>query len=137
VAINDFTTISGGRNNTVTSHDSTIGGGYSNILISGSTGSTINGGLCNTILSGATKSTIGGGTNNTSSGSYSAILGGSGNTVSHNYSFIVGNGIVTSCPNTTYMNCLSIMDLQDGSAGLLSGSVYYCSTDSNRLYFVP
>jgi len=29
------------------------------------------------------------------------------------------------------------MDLQDGSAGLPSGAIYYCSTDSNRIYYVP
>jgi hypothetical protein len=29
------------------------------------------------------------------------------------------------------------MNLQDGSVGLPSKALYYCSTDSNRVYFVP
>ena len=68
---------------------------------------------------------------------YSGILGGCGNTISHNCSFIIGNSITTNRTDTTFVNKLSIVNLQDGSAGLPSGSIYYCSTDSNRLYYVP
>jgi len=50
---------------------------------------------------------------------------------------VIGNGISTDRDNTTFVNCLSIMNLQDGLSGLPSGSVYYCSADSNRLYYVP
>ena len=115
-------TVGGGRQNTSSGCYSTIGGGYSNTILTGGTNSTIGGGYSNTILTGTTNSYIGGGTSNT---------------VSHNCSFILGNGIATTTTGTTFVNQLNIVDLQDGSAGLLAGSVYYCSTDGNRLYFVP
>jgi len=66
----DYTTISGGRNNTVSQYDSAIGGGNGNI-VSGAV-SVIGGGLSN-VASGDTSS-ISGGSSNTSSGegSYSS-----------------------------------------------------------------
>jgi len=119
---NYSSTVGGGKINTSSGCYSTIGGGYSNTILTGGTNSTIGGGNSNTILTGTTNSYIGGGTSNT---------------VSHNCSFILGNGIATTTTGTTFVNQLNIVDLQDGSAGLLAGSVYYCSTDGNRLYFVP
>jgi hypothetical protein len=57
--------------------------------------------------------------------------------VSHDCSFIIGYGLASSCPNTTYMNCLNLVDIPTESAlPLPVGSVYKCSTESNRLYVV-
>jgi hypothetical protein len=139
--------LGGGSFNTISSYHNTIGGGCLNTTCGNL--NTISGGYCNATNDNA--SFIGGGTNNSALGVYATvsggycntvttsggIVGGSCNVVTHDNTFIVGNGITSSCPNTTYVNCLSIVNLQDGSIGLPSGSVYYCSTDSNRIYYVP
>ena len=133
--IGSHSAILGGIENTAIGAYSSIVGGDGNIVSQNCNYSFIGGGRNNT-LSGIT-STIVGGCGNTTLEGLSGILGGAGNIVSHQCSFIVGNNISTSCPNTTYVNCLSIVNLPSSSAGLPSGSVYYCATDSNRMYFVP
>jgi hypothetical protein len=97
--------------------------------------SIISGGYNNTV-SGC-YSIINGGYDNTVDTDNSAILGGFGNIVSHDCSFIVGQSITTSCPNTTYVNCLSIVNLPSSSAGLPSGSIWYDGIDSCTIKYVP
>jgi hypothetical protein len=54
----------------------------------------------------------------------SGILGGSGNTINNDYSFVIGQGITTACPNTTYVNCLSVVSIETNPVGCPSGTVY-------------
>jgi hypothetical protein len=84
IATGDYSTISGGRNNTATSNNSTIGGGANNVANNSSSGNegnqTIAGGIYNT--ASADHTTIGGGLYNTSSHDAATVSGGSNNTAS-------------------------------------------------------
>jgi len=43
----------------------------------------------------------------------------------------------SSCPNTTYMNCLNLIDIPtEAGLPLPIGTLYRCTTESNRLYIV-
>ncbi len=128
-----FTTIGGGGGNTALDVYTTISGGYRNIASCGY--GFIGGGHDN--VSFGDYASIGGGSGNTVNNQHGGILGGSGNTVNHDASFIVGQGITTCCPNTTYVNCLSIVNLPDETViGLQPGSLYYDSTTC-VVYYVP
>ena len=127
-------TVAGGCQNTASGLYATVGGGYLNVA--SGTSSTVGGGQNNSANSNWT--TIGGGNSNTVSGDYSGIFGGANNSITgYSKTFIVGSDITADRTCTTFVNNLSITNLQDGSGGLPSGAVYYCSGDSNRLYFVP
>ena len=112
-----YSTVSGGRTNTSGGDVSTVGGGNNNTATGSN--STISGGYCNTSINGC-----------------SAILGGQSNTAQHDCSFIVGSGIFSTAANTTHMNCLNLKNIpvDPAPATLPLGTVYRCSTDSNRLY---
>lgn len=86
-----FSTIGGGRNNTVDGEGGTIGGGLSNSIATGANYSTIGGGDANTGAS--SYSVIAGGRSNLNAGTYATIGGGFGNKVElggFSYSSILG-----------------------------------------------
>jgi len=147
-SIGDLNTVSGGYANSASGYYSSIAGGAQNFAVDFASvgggvnnlalniGSTISGGYAN--LSAGLGTTVGGGVVNTASGYYSAILGGINNSdAGCSCAMIVGSSITANRACTTFVNQLSIMNLPNGSAGLPTGAVYYCSSDSNRLYFVP
>jgi hypothetical protein len=82
---------------------------------------------------------VGGRCNEVSSGSTaSGILGGFCNSITGDTcTFIVGSNITADRTCATFVNNLSIMALPNGAGSLPSGSLYYCSTDCNRVYYVP
>ena len=129
-----YTVVGGGQANVVSGCYSFLGGGFENSA-TGRYGS-LPGGRQNTIGPSALYSTIKGGYNNTSINQYSSIVG-TNNISCHDSTHILGDSIITNRNGTTFINQLSIVNLPDGSAGLPSKAVYYCSTDSNRIYFVP
>ena len=102
---------------------------------------SIGGGFLNT-ASGYRSTIVGGGgscdaLSNKTVGNRSGILGGFSNIVLHDCSFIVGQSITTSCPNTTYVNCLNIVSLPtEASLPLPTGTLYRCTSD-NSIYSVP
>lgn len=95
VAAANYSTISGGLNNQITSGTgATIGGGGSNTISWNGSASydTIGGGLSNTIASSNGYSTIGGGNNNSVSSfrSYTTIAGGRSNNTNGDYATVSG-----------------------------------------------
>ena len=89
----------------------TIGGGRANYIDSNSnTYSTIGGGFTNCILSTSTYSTIGGGCGNTITCSVrSGIFGGTGNCINgYSDTFIIGSGIAATASNYSFMNNLCV-----------------------------
>jgi hypothetical protein len=82
-----YSTISGGRSNTICTFTTTIGGGRGNTASSGG-GASILGG-CNNSANNSYAS-IGGGRSNTASNIYSTVSGGRCNTASGTYSIVSG-----------------------------------------------
>ena len=98
---NDFSTIGGGQNNTITgSQYSYIGAGQNNIIESGSDYISILGGAYNT-----------------ASADYSSVIGGQNNYVNHSDSFIIGSNLTSDKACYTFMNNLDV-------AGVVSGSTF-------------
>jgi hypothetical protein len=120
--------VSGGRNNSATNSDSTIGGGVLNCVTTAQ--STVSGGYCNWIILGRSSfiggggcnstsndfSTISGGYCNTTEATYSTIVGGCRNTNTHSKSIIIGSDISTNRSCTTFVNDLSVCSFT-GSSG--------------------
>jgi hypothetical protein len=98
---NDFSTVGGGQNNTITgSQYSYIGAGQNNIIESGSDYISILGGAYNT-----------------ASADYSSVIGGQNNYVNHSDSFIIGSNLTSDKSCYTFMNNLDV-------AGIVSGSTF-------------
>ncbi len=151
IAIGDYSTIGGGYCNAASCLAATISGGYCNAasaagsMVGGGTQNiascfnatvaggdmntasgnhaTIGGGCANT--ASALYSTVSGGYCNTASACYASILGGRVNIASCISSHIVGECITTNRACATFMNKLSVMQLDSGCAGLPSGSLFY------------
>lgn len=103
----DYTTIGGGRWNTIQTNaqHATIGGGYANTIESSAQYATIDGGRYNTIQSSASDTTIGGGNENTiePNASDATIGGGSANTIETNADFAtIGGGTVNTIQPNAY-----------------------------------
>ncbi|MGH8022809.1 MAG: hypothetical protein ACRED1_04470, partial [Limisphaerales bacterium] len=107
IAVNDYTTISGGQNNTNQAVNASIGGGTQNQVQTGANASAIGGGAVNIIESGALQSTIaggwknvigpnalraaiGGGNDNQATNSYATVPGGQGNLAGGQWSLAAG-----------------------------------------------
>ena len=60
-----------------------------------------------------------------------------GNAGANNITVQASACITTDRICATFVNNLSIKNIPDGAGGLPSGSIYMCSTDSNRIYIVP
>ncbi len=128
----------GGKGNTASGKYVSVGGGRTNTA--SAYYSALFGGLSNIISDSSDYSFIGGGSNNIIELSQtSAILGGTGNCIqSLCDTFIAGSRIIADRCDTLFANNLSLKCLCcDLGGSLPSGSVYYCTTDGNRLYFVP
>ena len=97
VASGNYSTISGGKNNSASGNYSTISGG-SNTAIGDF--STIGGGLGNT--ANGVRSTVGGGYSNTATGDYSTVSGGTDNDAIGNYSWAGGKFASTGPNNGTF-----------------------------------
>jgi len=83
-------TAGGGRYNSATGLNSTVGGGYANTVTVGGLQSTVGGGMWNTASSG--DATVSGGDHNTASGYYATVCGGSGNKARGYCSVVAGGG---------------------------------------------
>lgn len=104
-----YSFIGGGRNHTTCSNATTIGGGRANYIDAISNRySTIGGGFTNCILSMSTYSTIGGGCGNTITGSVrSGIFGGTANLIStYCNTFVIGSSITATLSDYTFVNNL-------------------------------
>ena len=60
---------------------------------------------------------------------HSAVIGGSGNIVQHNYAAVFGQGITTICDNYFHVNNMYVKNMPTACTGLVSGSLWYCTTD--------
>ena len=98
--IGNFSTISGGRQNTSSGDNSTVSGGYNNT--SSGYSSTVSGGRENT--SSCNDSTVSGGRLNISSNSFSTVSGGVFNTSSGNYSTVGGGRCNTSSGDSSTLS---------------------------------
>lgn len=92
-ALGDYSTISGGHSNLISSSalEATIGGGIGNFVEPGGITTTIGGGAVNRASGGG--AAIGGGLFNNASGDYAAIAGGSNNFASGDYAAIGGGTV--------------------------------------------
>jgi hypothetical protein len=79
-------------------------------------------------------STVSGGYGNVIWGTCSGVLGNN-NFICNNESFVVGNNITPQRNNTTYVNCLSIVNIPINPIGCPSGTVY--TDGSGNLKIVP
>jgi len=114
---NDFSTVGGGQNNTITgSLYSYIGAGQNNIIESGSDYISILGGAYNT--ASADYSNVIGGCANINNGSYSSIAGGSNNCVGEQSNCsVIGGGYI----NKT-LGCTSGTTIGGGISNTICGS---------------
>lgn len=91
----DFATIGGGAGNTANAGDAVIGGGRANRILANGFSSTVSGGFSNSIESGSSHSTIGGGARNVirPSVTVGTISGGEGNEIQENQFYgTIGGG---------------------------------------------
>ena len=104
-----YSFIGGGRNHTTCSNATTIGGGRANYIdVNSNTYSTIGGGFTNCILSTSTYSIIGGGCGNCITGSVrSGIFGGTANVINtYCNTFVIGSSITATLSDYTFVNNL-------------------------------
>ena len=92
----DYTTVSGGQNNSIDSAatHATVGGGYGNGIGASATYATVGGGQVNKVGVGSTYTTVAGGWNNVATGSYITISGGHDNRIHgvSRYDLTIGGG---------------------------------------------
>jgi hypothetical protein len=89
--LDNHATIGGGQNNTANGDHATIGGGMENTAVG--TASTIGGGSGNKAINASRFATIGGGENNTTNGNHSTVAGGMENTATGRFSGFVGSAV--------------------------------------------
>jgi hypothetical protein len=132
----NYSTISGGQNNSIRNNPaSTIGGGSGNQIITPRynwEGSTISGGTSNQILAG--NSTIGGGANNQAFGTNATVAGGKNNSAGHLFTmsgYTSGSTVGGGESNVALSNYGTVSGGKENFAGQ---SVHHAATVSGGQY---
>ncbi|MBK9247192.1 MAG: hypothetical protein IPM69_03550 [Ignavibacteria bacterium] len=132
VASGDYSTISGGRQNTAASYTATVAGGILNSVtagnygvVSGGNGNTVSGSASNigggsTNTNSGTNSVIAGGVSNVNAGNYSTIAGGFTNNVSNSYSTVGGGSTNTASSNQATVSG-GLNNIASGSSSTIGG----------------